>query len=122
MDNGDQPLLSATHDQDETQNPKPAKTGLFSFLAANYDNDMDPINGVGDFFKEFLVESKKLWHIGGPAIFTYLCRYSLSAITQVFVGHIGTLQLAAYAVVNSVIAMFCLGLTVIGISSCYLFS
>ncbi|RVW43390.1 Protein detoxification 31 [Vitis vinifera] len=109
MENDEQPLLSTTHDQEQTQNPRPAKTGFFSFLAANYDDDMDPINGVGDFFREFRVESKKLWHIAGPAIFTYLCRYSLGAITQVFVGHIGALQLAAFAVENSVISMFSLG-------------
>lgn len=116
MENDEQPLLSTTHDQEQTQNPRPAKTGFFSFLAANYDDDMDPINGVGDFFREFRVESKKLWHIAGPAIFTYLCRYSLGAITQVFVGHIGALQLAAFAVENSVISMFSLG-TMLGMGS-----
>lgn len=122
MENDEQPLLSTTHDQEQTQNPRPAKTGFFSFLAANYDDDMDTINGVGDFFREFRVESKKLWHIAGPAIFTYLCRYSLGAITQVFVGHIGALQLAAFAVENSVISMFSLGTMVLRISSCYLFT
>ena len=27
--------------------------------------DMGQINKVGDFFKEYLIESKKLWHIAG---------------------------------------------------------
>uniref|UniRef100_A0A5K0VYR3 Uncharacterized protein n=1 Tax=Nymphaea colorata TaxID=210225 RepID=A0A5K0VYR3_9MAGN len=55
------------------------------------DIEFEPINSViSFFFFQFGVESKKLWYFAGPAIFTSLCRYSLGAITQVFVGHVGT--------------------------------
>lgn len=78
-----------------------------SFVADS--NDIPPINGVRDFFREFAVESKKLWYLGGPAILTSICQYSLGAITQTFAGHVGTLDLAAFSIENSVIAGFSFG-------------
>ncbi|XVE92357.1 hypothetical protein REPUB_Repub01dG0090100 [Reevesia pubescens] len=72
-------------------------------------DDIPPINGVRDFFREYLIESKKLWFLAGPAIFTSICQYSLGAITQVFSGQVGTLALAAVSVENSVIAGFSFG-------------
>ncbi|KAF5817921.1 putative multi antimicrobial extrusion protein [Helianthus annuus] len=74
--------------------------------------DIPPINGISDFFVEFGVESKKLWYLAGPAIFTTVCQYSLGAITQTFAGHVGTLDLAAVSIENSVIAGFSLGIMV----------
>ncbi|KAK7386762.1 hypothetical protein VNO78_27098 [Psophocarpus tetragonolobus] len=74
-------------------------------------DDIALISGAGDFAGEFFVESKKLWYLAGPAIFTSVCQYSLGAITQVFSGHVSTLALAAVSVENSVIAGFCLGVT-----------
>ncbi|KAH6796384.1 hypothetical protein C2S51_037370 [Perilla frutescens var. frutescens] len=56
------------------------------------------------FVEEFGAESKTLWKISWPAIFTYICQYSLGALTQMFAGQIGELQLAAVSVENSVIA------------------
>ncbi|GJV32141.1 multi antimicrobial extrusion protein [Tanacetum coccineum] len=64
------------------------------------------INGVRDFYKEFYTESKKLWYLAGPAIFTSLCQYTIGATTQLFAGQLGTIQLAAVSVENSVIAAF----------------
>lgn len=59
--------------------------------------------------KEFVYESKKLWHIAGPAIFTAVCQYSLGALTQTFAGLVGDLELAAVSVENSVIAGLAFG-------------
>ncbi|KAI3465017.1 hypothetical protein Pfo_021680 [Paulownia fortunei] len=56
------------------------------------------------FIKEFGAESKTLWKLSGPAIFTYICQYSLGALTQTFAGQVGELELAAVSVENSVIA------------------
>ncbi|KAG9142253.1 hypothetical protein Leryth_007684 [Lithospermum erythrorhizon] len=81
---------------------------LSSFVADV--NDIQPITGVKDFFREFIDESRKLWSIAAPAIFTCLCQYSLGAITQTFAGHVGTLDLAAFSVENSVIAGFSYGI------------
>ncbi|KAK3231534.1 hypothetical protein Dsin_003415 [Dipteronia sinensis] len=54
--------------------------------------------------KEFGYESKRLWKIAGPAIFTAICQYSLGALTQTFAGLVGEIELAAVSVENSVIA------------------
>ena len=54
--------------------------------------------------QEFNHESKKLWNIAGPAIFTAVCQYSMGALTQTFAGLVGDLELAAFSVENSVIA------------------
>ena len=76
------------------------------------EDDIKPIQSPRDFFGEFLVESKKLWFLAGPAIFTSVCQYSLGAVTQVFAGHVGTIELAAVSVENSVVAGFSFGLLV----------
>ncbi|KAI3684853.1 hypothetical protein L6452_34080 [Arctium lappa] len=79
-------------------------------LLRNNIEDSPPITGPKDFFLQFGIESKKLWYLAGPAIFTSVCRYSLGAVTQTFAGHVGTLDLAAFSVENSVIAGFSLGI------------
>ncbi|XP_051139852.1 protein DETOXIFICATION 33 [Andrographis paniculata] len=61
------------------------------------------------FVKEFGQESKSLWALSGPAIFTYIFQYSLGALTQTFAGQIGALELAAVSVENSVIAGLAFG-------------
>ncbi|PON99035.1 Multi antimicrobial extrusion protein [Trema orientale] len=71
--------------------------------------DIPPIGGVADCFRQFRIESKKLWYLAGPAVFTSICRYSLGAVTQLFTGHVSTLALAAVSVENSVIAGFSFG-------------
>ncbi|KAL2559839.1 root hair specific 2 [Forsythia ovata] len=112
MDNySKQPLLSPREDEQppdlhfaQRSNPSFAS----SFVADG--DDIPPIAGVRDFFKEFMVESRKLWYLAGPAIFTSICQYSLGAITQTFAGHLGTLELAAVSIENSVIAGFSFGI------------
>lgn len=75
-------------------------------------DDIPPITTVGGFVREFNVETKKLWYLAGPAIFTSVNQYSLGAITQVFAGHISTIALAAVSVENSVVAGFSFGIMV----------
>ncbi|EOA23848.1 hypothetical protein CARUB_v10017066mg [Capsella rubella] len=72
--------------------------------------DIPPITTIGGFVREFNVETKKLWYLAGPAIFTCMSQYSLGAVTQVFAGHISTISLAAVSVENSVIAGFSFGI------------
>ncbi|KAL0364200.1 UNVERIFIED_CONTAM: protein DETOXIFICATION 29 [Sesamum angustifolium] len=72
-------------------------------------DDIPPISGVGGFFKAFKLETEKLWYLAGPAIFTAFCQFSLGAITQTLAGHVGTLDLAAFAIENLVIAGFSFG-------------
>nr|AHI48503.1 multidrug and toxic extrusion transporter [Vaccinium corymbosum] len=110
--NSTQPLLSPREDDQTSgsyQQILRPSTSSFSSFTADAD-DITAIAGVGDFFKKFGVESRKLWYLAGPAIFTSVCQYSLGAITQTFAGHVGTLELAAVSIENSVIAGFSFGL------------
>ncbi|CAK7340039.1 unnamed protein product [Dovyalis caffra] len=119
MADSSQPLLSPREDQNQNDEQLQLLTrsitnnSFASSFVADAD-DIPPINGVRDFFTEFGKESIKLWYLAGPAIFTTICQYSLGAITQVFSGHVGTLELAAVSVENSVIAGFSFGLMVAG--------
>ena len=90
---------------------RPSHHSFDSSFVADAD-DIAPITGVRDFYREFIIESRKLWYLAGPAIFTSICQYSLGAITQTFAGHVGTLQLAAFSVENSVIAGLSFGVMV----------
>lgn len=49
------------------------------------------------------MESKKLWRIAGPAIFTRLAMFGTNVITLAFVGHLGDLQLAAISIAITVV-------------------
>ncbi|KAJ4960627.1 hypothetical protein NE237_020537 [Protea cynaroides] len=102
MDNGNQPLLSNVDEEDQQL----SRERSVSFTA---EGDIEPIKGLRDFSIQFCVESKKLWFLAGPAIFTSICQFSLGTITQIFAGHVGTLQLAAFSIENSVIAGFSSG-------------
>ncbi|XVF15264.1 hypothetical protein REPUB_Repub09cG0136100 [Reevesia pubescens] len=60
--------------------------------------------------KRVWIESKKLWQIVGPAIFSRLASYSMLVITQAFAGHLGDLELAAISIANNVVVGFDFGL------------
>ncbi|CAN1795121.1 Protein DETOXIFICATION 29 [Linum perenne] len=111
-DSNQQPLLANNHQlvPEDPQAVVLVQVPLPSSFTADADaEDIPPILGFKDFSTQFLIETKKLWWLAGPAVFTTLCQYSLGAITQVFAGHIGTLELAAVSVENSVIAGFSFG-------------
>ncbi|KAI9124958.1 hypothetical protein K1719_003574 [Acacia pycnantha] len=63
-----------------------------------------------DLARRVWVESKKLWHIAGPAIFSRITSYAIFVITQAFAGHLGDLELAAISIVTNVILGFDIGL------------
>lgn len=110
MEGGRQPLLSPQNDhQNRDQHLRSTNSSIASSFTPDPD-DIPLINSVRDFSIEFCRESKKLWYLAGPAIFTTLCQYSLGAITQLLAGHVGTLDLAAVSVENSVIAGFSFGI------------
>lgn len=58
-------------------------------------------------------ESKKLWHIAGPTIFSLLANYLTLVITQAFAGHLGDLDLAAISLAFNVVVNFSFGLMVL---------
>ncbi|GLT86505.1 hypothetical protein SLE2022_046420 [Rubroshorea leprosula] len=112
MEEAKQPLLSPTQDENRIQDDLPRSTNPTSttVVFTTGTEDIPPILGVQDFFRESYKEAKKLWYLAGPAIFTSVCQYSLGAITQVFAGQVSTLALAAVSVENSVIAGFSFGI------------
>ncbi|OVA13768.1 Multi antimicrobial extrusion protein [Macleaya cordata] len=57
-----------------------------------------------------LEESKKLWIVAGPAIFTRFSTFGITMISQAFIGHIGPAELAAYSLVFAVLLRFALGI------------
>ncbi|PKI47340.1 hypothetical protein CRG98_032265 [Punica granatum] len=56
------------------------------------------------------IETKKLWQIVGPAIFSRVAAYSMNVVSQAFAGHIGSVELAAFSIANTVIVGFNFGL------------
>lgn len=102
-------LLPAAAAVDETHI---LSTHSFSSSFVDEGGDIPPIAGALHFSKVFTAESKKLWYLAGPAIFTSVCQYSLGAITQTFAGHVSTLDLAAFSIENSVIGGLSLGIMV----------
>uniref|UniRef100_A0A0D3B0H5 Protein DETOXIFICATION n=1 Tax=Brassica oleracea var. oleracea TaxID=109376 RepID=A0A0D3B0H5_BRAOL len=59
---------------------------------------------------DIMVETRKLWRIVGPAIFTRITTYLILVITQAFAGHLGELELAAISIISNVIVGFNFGL------------
>ncbi|XP_050244983.1 protein DETOXIFICATION 21-like isoform X2 [Quercus robur] len=55
-------------------------------------------------------ETKKIWVVAGPAIFTRFSTFGINVISQAFVGHIGPTELAAYSLVYTVLLRFSNGI------------
>ncbi|KAM7274050.1 hypothetical protein ACFE04_028714 [Oxalis oulophora] len=74
--------------------------------------DTNKVNGEveDDSFKEKLwTEMKELLRIAGPAIFSRISVFGISIVSQAFIGHISSTQLAAYSLVFTVILRFASG-------------
>ncbi|KAH0879161.1 hypothetical protein HID58_066555 [Brassica napus] len=55
-------------------------------------------------------ESKKLWVVAAPAIFTRFSTSGVSLISQAFIGHLGPTELAAYSITLTVLLRFSNGI------------
>ncbi|KAJ0695337.1 hypothetical protein HanOQP8_Chr10g0348511 [Helianthus annuus] len=60
----------------------------------------------------FWLESKKLWYIVGPSIFSRVATFTMNVVTQAFAGHLGDVELAAITISTGVIVGFNFGLLV----------
>ena len=58
------------------------------------------------------MESKKLWRIVGPIIFTRVAMFGTTVITLAFVGHLGDLRLDAISIAITVVVGFNFGFLV----------
>ncbi|KAJ8763161.1 hypothetical protein K2173_025546 [Erythroxylum novogranatense] len=54
-------------------------------------------------------ETKKMWIVAAPAIFTRFSTFGTNVVSQAFIGHIGPTELAAYSLVSPVLLRFCNG-------------
>ncbi|KAK2638414.1 hypothetical protein Ddye_026209 [Dipteronia dyeriana] len=70
----------------------------------------------GDLKWRFWRESKKLWRIALPAMLARVSQYGMFVITQGFIGHIGEVDLAAYALIQIIAIRFANGI-LLGMSS-----
>ncbi|XVF30685.1 hypothetical protein REPUB_Repub16aG0079500 [Reevesia pubescens] len=61
-------------------------------------------------------ESKKLWRVGFPSMLARVTAFGMFVVTQAFIGHIGELQLAAYALIQVITVRFANGI-LLGMSS-----
>nr|QEY08347.1 MATE efflux family protein member 2a [Crocus sativus] len=93
------PLIRSGREEEEAAPPQKVQP----------DEDDTPVRSISDAWKVFLTESRKLWVIALPIGFSILCLYGMNSITQIFVGHIGNLQLSAVAISLSVINNFAFG-------------
>lgn len=85
---------------------------LVDFCSINKSNNKEDGRDC-NLVRMICVESKKLWHIVGPAIFFRATNYSMIVITQIFAGHLGDLELAAISLAYNVIIGFDFGLLVV---------
>lgn len=67
---------------------------------------------VGDLVRQTWLESRKMWAIAGPSIFSRLAMFSMTVITQSFAGHLSDLDLAAISIASTVIIAFTFGFLV----------
>lgn len=72
----------------------------------------DDGEGYGNLNARIWIETKKLWHIVGPSIFSRVASFTMNIVTQAFAGHLGEVELAAISISNTVIVGLNFGLLV----------
>ncbi|KAJ4978040.1 hypothetical protein NE237_008820 [Protea cynaroides] len=70
----------------------------------------------GSLIQRIWLESKKIWQIAGPAIFSRVALYAMTLIIQAFAGHLGNLNLAAISIASTVIISISFGFLVLFLS------
>ena len=81
-----------------------------ALLADN--GDYVPLEGFKAAREVFWTESVKLWRIAMPIIFNILCQFGVNSFTNIFVGHLGDIELSAVSLSLSVIGTFSFGFMV----------
>lgn len=81
-------------------------------LVTDAGGDYPAAHGFHDVINICYLESKKSWAIAAPIAFNILCNYGINSFTNIFVGHIGDVELSAVAISLSVIANFSFGFLV----------
>ena len=76
------------------------------------DGDYAPVKNVKDATAVFWLETVKLWKIAAPLVFQIICQFGTNSLTNIFVGHLGELELSAVSISLSVIGTFSFGFMV----------
>ncbi|KAK1425147.1 hypothetical protein QVD17_20492 [Tagetes erecta] len=71
---------------------------------------------TGDLKQRIWEESKKIWRVALPGIISRVCSFGSIVVTQSFVGHVSDIDLAGYALVQSLSVRFVNGV-LLGMSS-----
>ena len=74
--------------------------------------DYTPARSLAEVRWVFWRETVKVWKIAGPIAFNIICQYGTNSITNIFVGHIGAVELSGVAIALSVIGTFSFGFMV----------
>ncbi|KAH9677649.1 protein DETOXIFICATION 35 [Citrus sinensis] len=72
--------------------------------------DYAPVKNLKEARSVLRTETVKMWKIAGPVVFNLLCLYGTNSFTNIFVGHIGEIELSSAAISLSVIGTFSFGL------------
>lgn len=67
---------------------------------------------VGDFKGRVYDESKKIWRVALPGIIARVASFGTIIVTQSFIGHISSVDLAGYALVQTLTVRFANGVLV----------
>ncbi|XP_076950341.1 protein DETOXIFICATION 24-like [Bidens hawaiensis] len=70
----------------------------------------------GDLKQRIWVESKKIWRVALPSVISRVCAFGTIVVTQSFIGHISSIDLAGYALVQTLSVRFVNGI-LLGMSS-----
>lgn len=71
--------------------------------------DYEPMKSFKEVKSVFWTETVKMWKIAAPIVFNILCNYGTNSFTNIFVGHIGEIELSSVTISLSVIGTFSFG-------------
>ncbi|BFG19370.1 hypothetical protein CerSpe_056440 [Prunus speciosa] len=80
-----------------------------TLLLSPHQRQQEEAEEDGNLIKRTWLESKRLWQVAAPSIFSRIALYSVTVITQSFAGHLSGLDLAAISIVNTVIIAITFG-------------
>lgn len=66
----------------------------------------------GDLKGRVYVESKKIWRVAFPSVVSRVSSFGTIVVTQSFIGHISSVDLAGYALVQTLLVRFVNGILV----------
>lgn len=87
--------------------PRPAENGENNVIGGDRSGGGEEELRLG---RRLLEENRKLWAVAGPSICTRFSMFGVTVISQAFIGHIGPTELAAYALVSTVLMRFSNGI------------